>query len=133
MPLISFSNIAEALTAFPLPPQFRLALVDDVHFGEGRFEKLSAKDLMEACGIEIGSFDQFCISQVPSDRAAMNRGDDYGWTFLYTYRIQGRNRRIIRFQSEHGNGGVCEKCVGPYIYRSPMRGIQGLHHAASKK
>ncbi len=64
----------------------------------------------------MGNTGGFCISQVPSDRVAFKNSDS-GWAFIYTYRISGKNRRTIRFRSEHGDGGVCDSCVGPYVYR----------------
>jgi hypothetical protein len=116
-----FENLVEAISEFPSPAAFRSALVDDVHFDRGRFSRLSPKELLVACGVQIGSMDVFCLSQVPSNRAAFKSGDS-GWSFIYTYRIPGRNRRTIRFRSEHGDGGVCDSCVGPYIYRRPKQG-----------
>ena len=118
-----FQTIKEANDFFPTAAEFRLALVDDVHFGEKRFSNLDSKELLQACGVESGVNGDFCISQVPSNYAAFKRGDESGWTFIYTYRIQGRNRRKIRFTTKHGDGGVCESCEGPYIYRrtSPRR------------
>jgi hypothetical protein len=115
-----FEDLAEAISEFPSPAAFRSALVDDVHFNRGRFSRLSPKELLGACGVEIGDMDDFCISQVPSDRVAF-RNSDSGWSFIYTYRIPGKNRRTIRFRSEHGDGGVCDSCVGPYIYRRKQR------------
>jgi hypothetical protein len=116
-----FENLAEAISEFPNPGNFRSALVDDVHFNRGRFALLPPRELLEGCDVAIGSLDVFCLSQVPSNRAAFKSGDS-GWSFIYTYRIPGRNRRTIRFRSEHGDGGVCDSCVGPYIYRRPKQG-----------
>ncbi len=112
----SFDTIDEAIIEFSTPEEFRVALVDDVHFKGGRFDRIGPRDLLEACGVEIGSNDAFCLSEVPSNRAAFNRGDETGWTRDCTYRIPGKNRRTIRFFSRHGEGGVCEGCEGPYIY-----------------
>ena len=111
-----FQTLSDATSAFPKPSDFRCALVDDVHFNTGRFAKLSPRELLDGCGVEVGSMDEFCISQVPSDRLAFKNSDS-GWSYIYTYRIQGKNRRTIRFKSEHGDGGVCDSCFGPYIYR----------------
>lgn len=111
-----FKTLADAISEFPTSGDFRSALVDDVHFDRGRFAKLSPRELLDGCGVEVGSMDEFCISQVPSDRRAFKNSDS-GWSYIYTYRIQGKNRRTIRFKSEHGDGGVCDSCVGPYIYR----------------
>jgi hypothetical protein len=118
--LRAFQNLAEAVSEFPKANDFRSALVDDVHFHEGRFAMLSPRELLDGCGVEVGSMDGFCISQVPSDRLAFKNSDS-GWSYIYTYRIQGKNRRAIRFKSEHGDGGVCDSCVGPYIYRRPSK------------
>ena len=115
-PLKPFEKIAEAISEFSSPADFRCALVDDVHFQRRRFSRLSPQELLEACGVEIGNIDEFCLSQVPSDRVAFKNSDS-GWSFIYTYRIQGKNRRTIRFRSKHGDGGLCDSCVGPYIYR----------------
>lgn len=114
--LKAFDNLADAISELPKTSDFRSALVDDVHFNRGRFVKLFPRDLLVGCGVEVGSMDEFCISQVPSDRLAFKNSDS-GWSYIYTYRIQGKNRRTIRFKSEHGDGGVCDSCVGPYIYR----------------
>ena len=122
-----FENLVEAISEFPSLAAFRAALVDDVHFNRGRFSHLSPKELLGACGVEIGSMDDFCISQVPSDRGAFKNSDS-GWSFIYTYRIPGKNRRTIRFQSEHGDGGVCDCCDGPYIYRREKR-PQATHNS----
>jgi hypothetical protein len=111
-----FRNLMEAFAEFTAPADFRCALVDDVHFQRRRFSRLTPKELLEACGVEIGNLGDFCISQVPSDRVAFNTGDS-GWSCTYTYRIPGKNRRTIRFRSEHGDGGLCDSCVGPYVYR----------------
>ncbi len=112
-----FETIKEAKDFFPTAAEFRLALVDDVHFGENRFSKLDSKELLQACGIEPGEIGDFCISQVPSNYAAFKRGAESGWNLIYTYRIHGRNRRKIRFTTMHGDGGMCESCEGPYIYQ----------------
>lgn len=112
----AFANINEAKAAFPTPETFRIALVDDVHFDTERFSDLEPMELLRACGVDVGNKDQFCISQVPTDYAAYRRGDESGWGFRYTYRIAGKGRRTVRFQTEHGDGGVCESCEGPYIY-----------------
>lgn len=111
-----FETLAEAMAEFPSASAFRSALVDDVHFGYGRFSRLSPRELLDACGVKLGEMDEFCLSQVPSDRVAFKNGDS-GWSFIYTYRIPGKNRRTVRFQSQHGDGGVCDSCVGPYLYR----------------
>lgn len=115
-----FENLVEAISEFPSPDAFRSALVDDVHFDRGRFSRLSPKELLGACAVQIGNMDDFCISQVPSDRTAFKKSDS-GWSFIYTYRIPGRSRRTIRFRSVHGDGRVCDSCVGPYIYRRPKQ------------
>ena len=116
----AFDTIDEAQAAFPTPEQFRIALVDEVHFGGRRFVGLKARDLMDACGIRIGDVDEFCLSQVPSNWRKFRAGDT-GWSFIYTYRILGKNRCTVRFKSEHGDGGVCDSCIGPYLYRRKLR------------
>ncbi len=118
-----FQSLPDAISEFPTPSEFRSALVDDIHFSEGRFSKLSPRELLEGCGVAVGSMDEFCISQVPSDRLAFKNSDS-GWSYIYTYRIQGKNRRTIRFKSEHGDGGVCDSCVGPYIYRRRSKKVK---------
>lgn len=110
---MKFKSIEEAQTAFPDQQQFRLALVDDVHDKTELFSLIPSRDLLEACGVEAGDMDDFCISQVPSNRAAMNRGDDFGWYFIYTYKIEGKKRRKIYFKTEHGCGGRFQGCDGP--------------------
>jgi len=110
---MKLKSIEEAQTAFPDQEQFRLALVDDVHDNTELFSLIPPLDLLEACGAEAGEMDDFCISQVPSSRAAMNRGDSFGWYFIYTYKIEGKKRRKIYFKTEHGCGGVMDNCDGP--------------------
>jgi hypothetical protein len=112
----AFETIDQAKAEFPSPEKFRVALVDDVHFRGHRFDALAPRDLLEACGVSVGSMDAFCLSQVPSDRRKFLASDS-GWRFIYTYRIPGRNRRTVRFKSEHGDGGACDACTGPYLYR----------------
>jgi hypothetical protein len=118
-PQPAFANLAEARQAFPDPAAFRAALVDDAHSSGGRFDKIEAIDLLKACGVEAGEMNEFCIKQVPTDRAAFRRGDDFGWGFRYTYRIPGNKRRGVRFVTEHGDGGRLESCDGPYACRIP--------------
>ncbi len=117
----TFETIEEAQTAFPSPAAFRLALVDDVHFGNGRFADLKPMDLLKSCGVDVGNIDDFCLSQVCTDRSAMRAGRDADWQYRYTYRIVGKNRRSVRFQTEHGDGGICESIEGPYIYTRPLK------------
>jgi len=117
---IAFGSIEEAQVEFPTPELFRVALVDDVHFGRGRFDALHSLDLLEACGVAVGDMDNFCISQVPSNRYKA-RTSDSGWSYIYTYRIPGKSRRSVRFKSEHGDGGVCDACTGPYINRRKQK------------
>jgi hypothetical protein len=93
----------------------RFALVADYHANEGRFSKISTLELMQACGIDVGNIDEFCLSQVPTDRRAMLAGMETGWGFRYTYRIQGKSRKAVRFQSVHDDCGVMESCEGPYV------------------
>jgi len=112
---IPFRTISEAKEAFVGQEAFRFALVADYHADEGRFSKLSALELMEACGIDVGKIDEFCLSQVPTDRRAMLVGMETGWGFRYTYRIQGKSRKAVRFQSVHGDGGIMESCEGPFV------------------
>lgn len=114
--LRAFKTIEEAKAEFPTPEKFRVALVDDVHFEAGRFDGLDSEELLIACGVQPGDVDKFCLSQVPSNRYLFQTSDT-GWNFIYTYRIPGKNRRTVRFKSEHGCGGVCESCDGPYVYR----------------
>ena len=76
-----FENLAEAISEFPNPGNFRSALVDDVHFNRGRFALLSPRELLEGCDVAIGSLDDFCISQVPSNRTAFKNSDS-GWAFI---------------------------------------------------
>ncbi len=118
-----FADIAEATAAFATAEGFRHALVADFHAGGGRFDLLPTRELMEACGIEVGNIDEFCLSQVATDRRAYLAGHDVGWSFRYTYRIKGRSRKVVRFQSVHGPGGVMESCEGPYVLeRRPRKG-----------
>ena len=117
MPTAPFQTIAEAKAAHPTCAEFRFALVDDLHFGHNRFKQIPAMDLLEACGVDVGNIDEFCLSQIPTDRRAMLAGDETGWRFRYTYKIPGKNRRSVRFQTEHGSGGICKRIAGPYIYR----------------
>lgn len=117
----AFSRIEEAQAAFPSPKAFRLALVDDVHSGAGRFDDLKPMELLKACGVDVGNIDEFCLSQVCTDRIAMRAGRDMDWRYRYTYRIVGKGRRTVRFQTEHGDGGVCESIEGPYIYTRPFK------------
>lgn len=112
---MKYTSIKEAQAAFPDPQQFRLALVDDVHDKTDFFSLIPPRDLLEACGAVAGYMDDFCISQVPSSRAAMNRGDSFGWYFIYTYKIEGRKRRKIYFKTQHGCGGRLDDCDGPLI------------------
>ncbi len=112
---IPFANITQAKAVFATAEVFRHALVADFHAGDGRFDRLPTRDLMEACGIEVGNIDEFCLSQVATDRRAYLAGHDVGWSFRYTYRIKGRSRKVVRFQSVHGPGGVMESCEGPYV------------------
>jgi hypothetical protein len=115
-----FETIEEAKAAYPTPRAFREALVEDVHRGLGRFDDLEAVDLLRACGASPGDMDDFCISQVSTNPAAMRAGHEWGWGFKYTYRIEGRGRRTVRFQTVHGDGGVMESCEGPYVpFRRP--------------
>ena len=120
----AFKTIEDARAAFPSPASFRIALVDDVHFGEGRFDDLEPMELLKACGVDVGNIDQFCLSQVCTDRRAMLAGRDMDWRYRYTYRIVGKNRRSIRFQTEHGDGGVCEEIEGPYVYTRPFKKLR---------
>lgn len=117
----AFKTIEEAQAAFPSPEAFRYALVDDVHSGAGRFDELKPMELLEACGVDVGNIDEFCLSQVCTDRRAMLAGRDMDWRYRYTYRIVGKSRRSVRFQTEHGDGGVCEDIDGPYIYTRPFK------------
>lgn len=117
----AFETIEEAQAAFPSPEAFRLALVDDVHSGAGRFDDLKPMELLKACGVDVGNIDEFCLSQVCTDRSAMRAGRDMDWRYRYTYRIVGKGRRTVRFQTEHGDGGVCESIEGPYIYTRPFK------------
>lgn len=110
-----FRDLSEACAAYPTPQEFRYAVVADYHAGTGRFRRLPTHELMEACGIEVGNIDEFCLSQVATDRRAYLAGHDVGWSFRYTYRIKGRSRKVVRFQSVHGPGGVLESCDGPYV------------------
>jgi hypothetical protein len=112
---LPFATISEAKAEFVDAEAFRLALVADYHADEGRFSKLATLELMEACGIDVGNVDEFCISQVPTDRRAMLAGMETGWGVRYTYRIQGKARKSVRFQSVHGEGGVMESCKGPCV------------------
>jgi hypothetical protein len=116
-----FKTIDEAKVAFPSPAAFRFALVDDVHSGDGRFDDLKPMELLKACGVDVGNIDEFCLSQVCTDRRAMLAGRDTDWRYRYTYRILGKSRRSVRFQTEHGDGGVCESIEGPYIYTRPFK------------
>ncbi len=120
----AFKTIEEAKAAHPKPEGFRIALVDDVHFGTGRFDDLEPMELLKACGVDVGNIDKFCLSQVCTDRSAMRAGRDTDWQYRYTYRIVGKNRRSVRFQSEHGDGGVCESIEGPYIYTRPFKKLR---------
>jgi len=121
--LTPFVSLLEAKAAFATAEAFRHALVADYHDGEGRFDRLSSRELMEACGIDVGNIDEFCLSQVPTDRRAMLAGRETGWGFRYTYRIKGKSRKVVRFQSIHGDGGVMESCEGPYVLeRRPRKG-----------
>jgi hypothetical protein len=120
-PVHAFSSIEEAQAAFPSPAEFRVALAEDVHSDAGRFNTLKPMDLLQACGVDVGNIDEFCLSQVCTDRRAMRAGRDMDWRYRYTYRISGKNRRSIRFQTEHGDGGVCEHIEGPYIYTRPFK------------
>lgn len=117
----AFQTIEEAQAAFPSPEEFRFALVDDVHSGTGRFDDLEPMELLKACGVDVGNIDKFCLSQVCTDRRAMLAGRDTDWRYRYTYRIVGKGRRSVRFQTEHGDGGVCESIEGPYIYTRPFK------------
>jgi hypothetical protein len=45
----------------------------------------------------------------------MLAGREAGWGFRYTYRIQGKARKAVRFQSVPGDGGIMESCEGPYV------------------
>lgn len=112
-----FKTIEEAKVAYPTPKELRFALVDDIHSGEGRFKNIPPLELLESCGVDVGNIDEFCLSQVPTDRRAMLAGKETGWRYRYTYKITGKNRRSVRFQTEHGCGGLCERAVGPYIFR----------------
>lgn len=58
-----FENLAEALAGFTAPADLRCALVDDVHLQGRRFSRLTPKELLQACGVEIGNLGEFCISQ----------------------------------------------------------------------
>lgn len=78
-------------------------------------------ELLKACGADVGNIDKFCLSQVCTDRRAMLAGRDTDWQYRYTYRIVGKGRRSVRFQTEHGDGGVCENIEGPYIYTRPFK------------
>ena len=112
---LPFATISEAKAAFVSVEALRFALVADCHADEGRFSKLATLDLMEACGIDVGNVDEFCISQVPTDRRAMLAGMEAAWGFRYTYRVQGKSRKAVRFQSVHDDCGVMESCEGPYV------------------
>jgi len=116
MPPTPFKTIAEAKTAYPTAAEFRIALVDYVHFAQNRLKDIPPLQLLEACGVDVGNIDEFCLSQVPNDRRVMLAGKETGWRFRYTYKITGKNRRSVRFQTEHGCGGKCEEVIGPYIY-----------------
>lgn len=116
-----FRTIEEAQATHPSPAALRIALVDDVHSGAGRFDDLEPMELLKACGVDVGNVDEFCLSQVCTDRSAMLAGRDTDWRYRYTYRIVGKSRRSVRFQTEHGDGGVCESIEGPYIYTRPFK------------
>lgn len=116
-----YLSIEEAQAAFPSPAAFRIALVDDVHSGDGRFDGLEPMELLKACEVDVGNIDDFCLSQVCTDRSAMLAGRDTDWRYRYTYRIAGKSRRSVRFQTEHGDGGGCESIKGPYIYARPLK------------
>lgn len=116
MPSHPFLTIADAKAAYPTAAEFRVALVDDVHFKQNRLKNIPPLQLLEACGVDVGNIDEFCLSQVLTDRRAMLAGKETGWRFRYTYKIPGKNRRSVRFQTEHGCGGKCEEVLGPYIY-----------------
>ncbi len=118
-----FATLAEAKAVFVTAEAFRHAVVADFHAGEGRFDRLPTRELMEACGIEVGNIDEFCLSQVATDRRAYLAGHDVGWSFRYTYRIKGRSRKVVRFQSVHGPGGVMESCEGPYVLERRPRKV----------
>jgi hypothetical protein len=116
----TFETIEQAKAVYPTPQAFREALVEDVHKGHGRFEDLEAVDLLRACGASPGDMDGFCISQVSTNPAAMRAGHEWGWGFKYTYRIEGKGRRTVRFQTVHEDGGVMDCCDGPYVpFRRP--------------
>ena len=119
--MLAYKSIEEAQAAFPSPAEFRVALVEDVHLDLGMFEAIRPMDLLQACGVDVGNIDEFCLSQVCTDRMAMRAGRDMDWRYRYTYRIRGKNRRTVRFQTEHGDGGVCEHIEGPYLYTRPFK------------
>jgi len=119
--MLAYKSIEEAQAAFPSPAEFRVALVEDVHLDRGMFKALKPMDLLQACGVDVGNIDEFSLSQVCTDLRAMRAGRDMDWCYRYTYRIVGKVRRSVRFQTEHGDGGVCESIEGPYIYTRPFK------------
>ena len=64
----AFRDIEQAQATHPSPAALRIALVDDVHSGAGRFDDLEPMELLKACGVDVGNIDEFCLSQVCTDR-----------------------------------------------------------------